>query len=154
VCDPLPVEGGCRIVKVIAKTSGSTTPYESAKEKVRERIMMARFEKEYDAYMEELRKNAVVELRVREVPLQLTGPIPEGSLLEALDPLAPAAPSGPAPEAPGAASAPAEKAPAAPPATDEEISTTPQAAPERVAPPAPPPPPAVEKPKAPPPPGR
>ena len=91
VSDPLPVEGGYRILKVTAKTSGSVTPYDAAKDKVRDRLMMARFEKAYDAYMEELRKNASVELRVREVPLQLTGPIPEGSLLEALEPLAPGA---------------------------------------------------------------
>ena len=94
VSDPMPVEGGYRIVKVTAKTSGSTTPYEAAKDKVRDRLMMSRFETAYDAYMQELRKTASVELRVREVPLQLTGPIPEGSLLEALEPLAPGAPPG------------------------------------------------------------
>lgn len=134
VSDPLPVEGGYRIVKVTAKTSGSTTPFEAAKDRVHDRIMMTRFEKAYDEYMEELRKNAVVELRVREVPLQLTGPIPEASLLEALEPLAPGAPT------PGPAGAPASP-PAAtepPPAADEEITTTPQAAPEKVAPPLPP----------------
>ena len=32
---------------------------------------------EYEAYLQELRKTAQIELRVREVPLQLTGPIPE-----------------------------------------------------------------------------
>ncbi|HEX9189257.1 MAG TPA: peptidylprolyl isomerase [Vicinamibacteria bacterium] len=141
VSDPMPVEGGYRVVKVSAKTSGSTTPYEAAKEKVRDRLMMTRFEAAYDAYMQELRKTASVELRVREVPLQLTGPIPEGSLLEALEPLAPGAPPGPAPASPGGARAtdtaasPTDAAPAAPPAADEEITTTPQAAPEKVAPP-------------------
>jgi len=148
VSDPLPVEGGHRILKVTAKTSGSVTPYDAAKDKVRDRLMAARFEKAYDAYMDELRKNASVELRVREVPLQLTGPIPEGSLLEALDPGGPA----PAPPAgPGATDTiviPTEKKPLAPPAGDEEITTTPQAAPEKV---APPPPPAVPPPKEPPP---
>jgi parvulin-like peptidyl-prolyl isomerase len=141
VSDPMPVEGGYRVVKVSAKTSGSTTPYEAAKEKVRDRLMMERFEAAYDVYMQELRKTASVELRVREVPLQLTGPIPEGSLLEALEPLAPGAPPGPAPAAPAGPGAtdtiviPTESKPAAPPAADEEITTTPQAAPERVAPP-------------------
>jgi parvulin-like peptidyl-prolyl isomerase len=141
VSDPLAVEGGYRILKVTAKTSGSVTPYEAAKDKVRDRLMAARFEKAYDAYMDELRKSASVELRVREVPLQLTGPIPEGSLLEALEPLVPGAgPSGPA--APAASSAPsnvtAEPKAGAPPAGDEEITTTPQAGPEKVAPPPPP----------------
>jgi len=154
VSDPLPVEGGYRILKVVAKTSGSTTPYEAAKETVRERLMMSRFEAAYDTYMQDLRKNAVVELRVREVPLQLTGPIPEGSLLEALEPLAPGSPPAPpaAPPAPGAGGAPAastERKPGVPPAGDEEIVTTPQAGPEKV---APPPPPAVAKPNEPPPP--
>jgi peptidyl-prolyl cis-trans isomerase SurA len=134
VSDPLPVEGGYRILKVTAKTSGSTTPFDAAKERVRDRIMMSRFEAAYDAYVEELRKDAVVELRVREVPLQLTGPIPEGSLLEALEPLAP----GPGPAGPGPTASPAEPL-APPPADDDEITTTPQAAPERVAPPSPPP---------------
>jgi peptidyl-prolyl cis-trans isomerase SurA len=155
VSEPMPVEGGYRIIKVTAKTSGSTTPYDAAKDKVRDRLMAARFDAAYEAYMQELRKNASVELRVREVPLQLTGPIPEGSLLEALEPLAPGAgPTPEAPAAPGAAAAPllpAETKPVAPPAADEEITTTPQAGPEKV---APPPPAAVPPPKDPTPPGR
>jgi parvulin-like peptidyl-prolyl isomerase len=158
ISDPLPVEGGYRVIKVTAKTSGSVTPFEAAKDKVRDELMNARFEKAYDAYVEELRKNASVELRVREVPLQLTGPIPEGSLREALEPLAPGAPSGleGAPGAPSASGAPAasgpadtkttpaQTAPAATPGGDEEITTTPQAGPEKV---APPPPPATPPPK-------
>ena len=152
VSDPLLVEGGYRIIKVTAKTSGSVTPYDAAKDKVRDRLMMARFDKAYDAYMQDLRKSASIELRVREVPLQLTGPIPEGSLREALEPLAPgfeaaagspATPGAPAsPGAPAAAdtkTAPAQTTPATPPAGgDEEITTTPQSGPEKVAPPPPP----------------
>jgi peptidyl-prolyl cis-trans isomerase SurA len=150
VSSPLPVEGGYRVIKVTAKTSGSITPYETAKDKVRDELMNARFEKAYDAYVQDLRKNASVELRVREVPLQLTGPIPEGSLREALEPLAPggageATPGGSsgsgAPAARGTAdtkTAPAQAAPAANPGGDEEITTTPQAGPEKVAPPPPP----------------
>ena len=156
VSDPMPVEGGYRVIKVTAKTSGSTTPYESAKDKVRERLMMTRFEAAYDAYIQDLRKTASVELRVREVPLQLTGPIPEGSLREALEPLAPgsAGPAPPPPSPPGATETiviPTEKKPLPPPAGDEEISTTPQTGPEKV---APPPPPAAPPPGETPPPGR
>ena len=157
VSEPLPVEGGYRILKVTAKTSGSVTPYDAAKDRVHDQLMAARFEKAYDAYMDELRKNASVELRVREVPLQLTGPIPEGSLLEALDPLAPGgAPSDAAPAAstaPGATDTtviPPDNKPSAPATADEEITTTPQAAPEKV---APPPPPSVPAPTKEPPPG-
>jgi hypothetical protein len=142
---------------VTARTPGSTTPYEAAKDKVHDRLMMARFETAYEAYMQDLRKNASIELRVREVPLQLTGPIPEGSLREALEPLAPGAPTaGAAPaSAPSAADTtviPTEKQPLAPAGADEEITTTPQAGPERVTPP--PPPAGVPPAKEPPPPGR
>ena len=139
VSDPLPVAGGYRLIRVVAKTTGSTTPFDAVKDRVRDRVMMTRFDKAYDDYVAELRKNAVVELRVREVPLQLTGPIPEGSLREALEPLSPGAPE------PAAA-------PPAPVVVDDEVTTTPQAAPERVAPPpraTPPAPPPTQ-----PPPGR
>ena len=147
VSDPLPVETGYRIVRVVAKTSGSTTPYESAREKVHDRLMMQSFEKEYADYLAELRKTAQVELRVREVPLQLTGPIPEGSLLETLGDAGPGAPAGPGAQpasAPGATDTiviPTEKKPVAPPAAaapaaagDDEISTTGSTGPERVVP--------------------
>jgi hypothetical protein len=170
VSEPLAVEGGYRVIKVTAKTSGSVTPYDAAKDKVRDELMSARFEKAYDSYVQELRKNASVELRVREVPLQLTGPIPEGSLREALEPLAPGAPSGGPEAAPGAPAAsgaadtntgPAQTTPAAP-GGDEEITTTPQSGPEKVAPPPSPPkdappkdaPPKDEAPKDQTPPGR
>ena len=147
VSDPLSVESGYRIVKVIAKTSGSTTPFEGAKDKVRERLMAERFEKEYEAYMDALRKSAVVSLYVREVPLQLTGPISESSIMEALEPLVPGAAVSAPPAADG------EVTPPAPSGADDEIRTTPQAAPDRIAPPSPPPAP-VEKPKEVKPPGR
>ena len=137
VSDPLPVDGGYRVVRVTAKTSGSTTPYDDAKETVRDRLMISRFDEAYAAYVQELRKTASVELRVREVPLQLTGPIPEGSLREALEPLAPGAP--PAPPAAAPPPTTTSTVPAEPAAAEDEITTTPQAAPEKVAPPAAPP---------------
>lgn len=136
VSDPIPVEGGYRLVRVVAKTTGSTTPYEAVKDRVRERVMMERFDKAYDDYMAGLRETAVVELRVREVPLQLTGPIPESSLREALEPLAPGELEPPPAAAPAPAPAPTVIAPGA--LVDDEVITTPQAAPERIAPPPPP----------------
>jgi len=154
VSDPLPVAGGHRLIRVVAKTTGSTTPYDAVKDRVRDRVMMTRFDKAYDDYVAELRKTSVVTLLVREVPLQLTGPIPEGSLREALEPLSPGAPEPAAP----AAAAPATAAPAAgaptPVVVDDEVTTTPQAAPERVAPPPPAPPPPTQPPPSQPPPGR
>jgi parvulin-like peptidyl-prolyl isomerase len=154
VSDPLPVEGGYRLLRVVAKTTGSVTPLEGVKDRVRDRLMMARFDKAYDDYVAELRQSSIVELRVREVPLQLTGPIPEGSLREALEPLAPGAPAPQEPAVPAPAAAPtAPTAPAAPGTpVDDEVTTTPQAAPERVAPKPPPSPPAVRPPSPPPPP--
>jgi peptidyl-prolyl cis-trans isomerase SurA len=132
VSDPLPVEGGYRLIRVVAKTTGSTTPFDAVKDRVRDRVMMSRFDKAYDEYVAELRKNSVVELRVREVPLQLSGPIPEGSLREALEPLAPTSPAAASPVPPP----PSPVTPATPAAAvDDEVTMTPQAAPEPVAPP-------------------
>jgi parvulin-like peptidyl-prolyl isomerase len=162
VSEPLSVEGGYRIVRVLAKTAGSTTPFEGARDRVHDRLMMDRFEKEYASYLGELRKTAQVELRVREVPLQLTGPIPEGSLLETLGEATQGAASeaaAPAPGATPAAPVAAERRPVAPPPSatgDDEISTSGATGPERVAPPTaapatPPPPPSPGESK---PPGR
>lgn len=155
VSEPTSVEGGYRILRVLAKTSGSTTPFDAARSRVQDRLMMDRFEKEYAAYLAELRKTAQVELRVREVPLQLTGPIPEGSLLETLGEAAEGAAAEAVAPAPGAAapagSAPAaaERRPAPPAATgDDEISTTGSTGPERVAPPTSAPPAAAGAPAA------
>jgi parvulin-like peptidyl-prolyl isomerase len=151
VSDPLPVVGGYRLIRVVAKTTGSTTPFDAVKDRVRDRVMMTRFDKAYDDYVAELRKSSVVTLLVREVPLQLTGPIPEGSLREALEPLSPGGAVEPAPAPPSAPATPAAGTPA-PVVVDDEVTTTPQAAPERVAPPpraTPPAPPPTQ-----PPPGR
>jgi parvulin-like peptidyl-prolyl isomerase len=144
ISEPLQVEGGYRVLRVTAKTTGSTTPFEAVKERVRDRVMMSRFDKAYDEYVADLRKNAVIVLLVREVPLQLTGPIPEGSLREALEPLAPGF-EGPATEpaaAPAASQAPAAPATPATPAPaatgDDEVTTTGQSGPQKVAPPPPP----------------
>jgi peptidyl-prolyl cis-trans isomerase SurA len=129
ISDPVVVGDGWRILKVVAKSSGSVLPFESARDTIRQRLMMGRYDTEYDAYMKELRETAQVQLKVREVPLQLTGTIPEGSLLDALDPF-----GGPGAPPAAAAAAPEAEPPADAPAADEEISTTPQARPERVAP--------------------
>jgi len=140
VSDPLPVEGGYRVIRVTAKTTGSTTPFDAVKERVRDQLMMSRFDKAYDEYVAELRKNAVIALMAREVPLQLTGPIPESTLRDALEPLGPGLdePSSPASAPSAPAAVPAPGAPAT--SGDDEVTTTGQAAPQKVAPPPPPPP--------------
>lgn len=135
VSDLIRTAGGYRILKVVERTEGSVVPFEQAKDEIKQSLMQQRWAKEYDTYIQDLRKKAVVDLRVREVPLQLTGPVPSpvegGSLLDKV----PDAPT------PGAAPAPAAAlvGPVAPPSADPdaEIVTSGSAEPERVA--APPP---------------
>jgi len=128
VSDPLPTPEGFRILKVLEKTEPTQVPFEEVKADIQKRLSADRTEHEYEAYMEGLRKAAIIDIRVREVPLQATMPDTPGL------------------EMPGEAAAPSGAgAPAAPAASsDEEISTTPQARPEHVVPepaPSPTPPP-------------
>jgi peptidyl-prolyl cis-trans isomerase SurA len=130
VSDPIRSGEGYRIFKVIDKTEASTVPFEEAKADIKNRMMNDRWSKEYDAYMADLRKKAVINLMVREAPLQLSGPVPEGAGLNlgGVEQPSSAAPSRPA--EPGAAP------PAAPSDPDAEISTSGSDRPEQVAPPA------------------
>jgi parvulin-like peptidyl-prolyl isomerase len=145
VTDPIAVEGGYRILRVLAKTTGSVVPFANAKQRIRNEMMGTRFDKEYEVYIAEVREDADIELRVREVPLQLSGPVPEDTLLNDVDPFSlgpvtpgstlasPAASAPAAPAAPGAAT-PATPNPFAAPGPDDEFVTTPQARPERITP--------------------
>jgi peptidyl-prolyl cis-trans isomerase SurA len=129
VSDPLPTSEGFRILKVVEKTESTHVPFDEVKADIQKRLSSERTDKEYDAYMEGLRKAAIIDIRVREVPLQAT--VPDTPGLEIPGTVT----------APEPAANPAAEAPAAP---DEEITTTPQAKPERVAPepvPSPTPPP-------------
>jgi peptidyl-prolyl cis-trans isomerase SurA len=140
VSEPLPHGEGYRILKVVEKTERSVVPYEEAKDEIRQRLQDQKIQKEYQVYMDALREKAIVAILVREVPLQLTGPVPDNALLDT--PLLggsvePAGPESPAvepvgPRAPAGLVIP-EAVP--PPAADSEFTTTPQARPERVAPP-------------------
>jgi hypothetical protein len=139
VSDPIVQGDGYRILKVVDKTEQTVTSYEEAKKDIRQKLGEQRIQKEYEAYLNTLREKAIVDIRVREVPLQLSGPVPENALLDT--PLLGGG-GGPAP-AGGVPSAAPEKALAPPPASapadgGDEFSTTPQAAAERVAPPPPP----------------
>ncbi|HEY2946515.1 MAG TPA: peptidyl-prolyl cis-trans isomerase, partial [Vicinamibacteria bacterium] len=122
VSEPLPTTDGFRILKVVEKTEGSVVPYEDARAEIQRRLTTSRGNEQVEKYLVGLREKAIIDLRVREVPLQLTGPAPAGATrLE--------------PPAEGAAPAASPSPAAAPAKADEEISTTPQARPERVAPP-------------------
>ena len=112
ISDPLPTEGGYRIVRATAKTDGSVASFDEVKADIIKRLSQERATSAYDAYVEGLRKTAAVQTMVTEVPLQLSLPAAgTGTLLP--------------PSAAGTT-------PAADP--DAEIVTTPQARPERVAP--------------------
>ncbi len=134
ISDPVRSGDGYRIFKVLDKSEASVVPFEQAKAEIKQSLMKERWTKEYDAYMADLRKNAVINLMVREAPLQLSGPVPEGAGLNLGGVGEPGAPAAARP--PGAAEG--TPAPPAPPADPEaEISTTPQARPEQVTPPPP-----------------
>jgi peptidyl-prolyl cis-trans isomerase SurA len=129
VSDPIPSGDGYRILRLLEKTETSVVPFEEARDAIRDRLTQARFAKEYEAYVAELRQQATTELMVREVPLQLTGPVTEeGGLLDLLQAPEPAAAAEPAPPAPAPAPLPGVE--------DDEFVTTPQARPELVAPPS------------------
>jgi PPIC-type PPIASE domain len=141
VSEPVRSGDGYRIFKAVDKTEASVVPFEDAKTDLKQKLMQERWQKEYDAYMVGLRKNAVINLMVREAPLQLTGTVPEGAGLNlggvgeagAVGPGAKPAAEG-APEG-AAAGAEAPPAPAPPADPDAEISTSGSARPEEVAPP-------------------
>jgi parvulin-like peptidyl-prolyl isomerase len=133
VSDPIPAAGGgYRILRVVEKTEGRTVPFAEVKDEIVRRLGIARIGEEKEAYLAGLRKGALVDLRVREVPLQVT--VPASSLLEppSDDDEAAGAPTGAAAPSSGAATPAAAAA-----GDDDEISTSPQARPERVAPPPP-----------------
>lgn len=116
VSDPIPTEGGYRILRASEKKEGSVAAFEEVKADIIKRLSQDRATKAYDAYVEGLRKNAVIHTMVAEVPLQLSLPAAgTGTMLP--------------PSAAGTTAAPA---------SDAEFVTTPQARPERVAPAAPP----------------
>lgn len=157
VSEPLDTGDGYRVFRLVEKTEGSVVPFEQVREEIERRLAQEHYAKEYDAYIEGLRKNATVDIRVREVPLQVMPGAPGGGTIGTLPEDGPEAPDAPAAGAPEAAR----------PAAEPEIQTTPQARPERVAPtpsqapPAAPAPPAAARPPEPaptpsptPPPGR
>jgi len=110
VSDPMAAAGGYRILRVVQKNEAGLLPFDQARGEIVQRLSQARMAAEYEKYMEGLRKAAVtIDVRVREVPLQVHLPEAPASTLKA--------PS------------------VAPAAEGEEFNTTPQARPERIVPP-------------------
>src|SRR5439155_278134 len=79
VSEPIPTPDGFRILKVVEKTEGSVVPYEDARAEIQRRLTQTRSNEQVEKYLAGLREKAIVDLRVREVPLQLTGPTPAGA---------------------------------------------------------------------------
>ena len=132
VSDPIPTPDGLRILRSVERTEESVVPFDDVKEAIREKLGQARFAEELTKLVEGLRKTAVIDVRVREVPLQVSLPAVSTPLLESPT------------DAPGTPGSPPPPPPSAPAA---EIETSPQAAPEHVVPgegkkdePPPPPP--------------
>jgi hypothetical protein len=134
VSDPVRIGEGYRILKVVARTSGSVVPFAVAKNQIRNVMMASRFQDAYDTYIAEVREGADIELRVREVPLKLTGPVPEDTLFEGVDPFSMMG-AGPAPAGPEPAASSGRYG--SPAGEGDEISITPQASPQRIVPGAP-----------------
>jgi parvulin-like peptidyl-prolyl isomerase len=130
VSDPIASGTSYRVLRVTEKTDSHEVPFDEVKVEIGRRLAESRMSSVYETYMEGLRKSALIDLRVREVPLQVT--LPATSLIEPLTD--PGLRPGTAPPAGAAAPAPGATAPAA--REDSEFRTTPQARPERVAPPA------------------
>jgi parvulin-like peptidyl-prolyl isomerase len=127
ISDPVLQGGGYRVLKVVEKKDGSVVPFPEAREEINRRLSQTRIATVYEEYLVGLRKGALIDLKVREVPLQID--LPTGPGLEA--------PSlGQAPPGAAAVAPPAVAPPTSPAAEVEEFSTSPQARPERIVPPA------------------
>jgi len=124
ISDPVPSGEGYRILKLEARTEASVVPFDEVKEAIRRSLGEQRMNKELASYISGLREKAIINVMVREVPQEISGPVTTApSTLR--DPQA--SPAG----SPGASTSPA-----APAADDAEIVTTPQDRPQQVAPPA------------------
>jgi peptidyl-prolyl cis-trans isomerase SurA len=144
ISDPILGSDGCRILEIEAKTDASVTPFEEVKDTIRKDLGEKRMDKELAGYIANLREKAIIDVRVREVPVELGGAATTPSLLRESPEAAPGAETAPRPTA-------ATPAPAAAAADDAEVVTTPQDRPEAVVPPAPPTPKKKDEPPVPPP---
>jgi len=147
ISEPVRASDGWRVFKVSEKTEAGALEFDAAKDEIKRGLQVERFAKEYEAYMADLRKNAVIDIRVREVPLQIdeTGRLVDAPLLSG-SPSSPVlgAPARTSPNAPpedeistSGSPKPAPTPPVTPPNAppDDEITTSGAAKPEKVGPP-------------------
>jgi parvulin-like peptidyl-prolyl isomerase len=128
VSEPIALETGYRIVRVVAKEDATVTPFEDLRDEIVKRLSQQRMASVYEEYVEGLRKASekTTKTTVSEVSLQVPN-LPTSTLT---------GPGlGPAPGTPDAATPAGPNVQSVPGIDASEISTTPQARPERVAPP-------------------
>jgi peptidyl-prolyl cis-trans isomerase SurA len=119
VSEPIPIENGFRVVRVVSKEEASVTPFEQVREEIKKQLAQQRMASAYEEYVQGLRvaSQKTTLITVSEVAVQV--PDVEAPTLTT----------------PGLSAPAAAPVPAVPGIDASEISTTPQARPERVAPP-------------------
>jgi peptidyl-prolyl cis-trans isomerase SurA len=73
--DPITLGGAVRILRLAAEAPSRTISYEEARGQILDELRHGRIKDEYERYVAELRKSAVIDLRVREVPHSLSLPV-------------------------------------------------------------------------------
>lgn len=74
VSAPTSVGGNVRILKVVDRTDARTVPYEEARSVLEQRLKQGHMAQALVPYLENLRKEAVIDVRVREVPHNISMP--------------------------------------------------------------------------------
>jgi peptidyl-prolyl cis-trans isomerase SurA len=120
ISEPFPRGDSLVILRLAGKSEGRVVPFEDVKAEILKRLKEERRADEYAKFIAGLRKTAILDVRVREVPLQVDLPS-SGSIL---DPVA----------EPAVEKAPASEAQPKPD-PDAEFSVSGQTRPDRVAPP-------------------
>jgi len=141
VSPPYETLAGYRIIRLLERTEASIDPFDAVKEQILRKLTGDRRMQEFESYVAELRKDAIIDVRVREVGLQLDAPTGPNLMEEART----AADTAPAED--DATAAPVEDA------EEDEFSVSGESRPERVTPgaslePPPSPPPAPVEPES------
>jgi peptidyl-prolyl cis-trans isomerase SurA len=68
VSKPIPIDGTVRILKVRDRLADEVTAFDQVKDRLKEEMSRERYEKVYNDYIADLKKNAVYQVYVREAP--------------------------------------------------------------------------------------
>jgi peptidyl-prolyl cis-trans isomerase SurA len=74
VSDPVVVGGSLRILKANEREDARTVPYDEARPAIEQRLRQERTKQQYTQYIEGLRKSAIIDIRVRDVPTTISMP--------------------------------------------------------------------------------